>query len=164
MKKVIILCFFFTLVASCMPAMRHYSGIKPIAPKNSLLLPQMTPVNVDSLQPDFKWEAAVEDSTTFDFSIWKPNIEEVKAASAYPESSISWGNEVYYVENLKDNFHKLERPLEYDTLYYWSVRKRRGSSVSDWSTFDETVIYTIGIATGRTSVSNTPFRFRTPAK
>ena len=83
-------------------------------------------VEVDSLQPTLRWEAYPrpqdrgEDkegvlerirNVTYDVKIWR-------AENATP------GEVVYVRQGLPEPWHKLERPLEPATKYFWTVRAR----------------------------------------
>jgi len=112
---------------------------------------------VDSLQPEFKWQAAQGKDNTYDFAIWEQ--EKRDSTDAY-NTQRTWGTLYYYVENLKENYHKIKNPLKPNEKYFWSVRVRRGDSVGNWSTQSGLIIH-MG---GQRSWSNYPYDFKTPSK
>lgn len=77
-------------------------------------------VEIDSVQPVFKWEALseLEDNSlgfisrvVYDLKIWK-------ADKGY------LGDLVYGRNGLESSQHKIENPLEFSTSYFWTVRAR----------------------------------------
>jgi len=157
MKKILFALILLISVSGCIPD-RHYEGLKPISPETDYYLLN----TVDTLQPEFRWEPALEEGTTYDFCLWEATTSfQRKGFLGTGGTSQNWGTIVYCIENLRDPQYRPDKPLEPETLYNWSVRKRRGSNVSSWSAFDQTTIVLIG--GGTTSMSNVPFRFITPA-
>jgi len=148
-RALLILSILTILVLGCTPPMVHYHGLKPVYPYGKQDLAQ----HVDTIQPEFKWEPAVEDGITYDFAIWKAPEKRVAGEN-------SWGELVYYRLNLRDTIHRIETPLEYNTYYHWSVRKRRDNNVSSWSVFDSTLVSMMGTF----YLKNSAFRFKTPKK
>lgn len=129
---------------------RKYNGLEPVYPSVSMLMTQ-----VDSLQPEFRWQAAQEEGTTYDFAIWEM---EGAYSTGWGSAKQSWGKLCYFVENLKENYHRITKPLEPGKKYNWSVRVRRGTYVSDWSAYNQTIVSSFG-TDYRT---NAPFSFKTP--
>lgn len=108
------------LVGGCSVAV---SGLRPEYPvvRNIIAF-----VEVDSLQPTLRWEAyprprdrgqdkegvlARIRNVTYDVKIWR-------AENATP------GEVVYTRQALPEPWHRLERPLEPSTKYFWTVRAR----------------------------------------
>lgn len=114
-------------------------------------------VEVDSLQPTFRWESfpRPEDhladriqSVTYEFRIWR----------TIPGQS---GKLRYLRTGLKSPYHKLEKPLEPSSNYLWSIRARFMIDgyfrVIEWGL--------AGMPLRNEAVPNsTCFRFKTPAK
>lgn len=125
-----------------------FHEIKPIYP--GVANPNR-PKGVDSLQPTLRWEPSPEPDVTYDLIIYKG----VKVRSIWSE-----GREVYYRQGLKEPEHKIEEPLKPDTVYYWSIRTRRGEKVSEWAGYD----YFIWSQFGSMRMNNNHFIFKTPKK
>lgn len=102
-------------------------GITPTYPTEWKVLESIPTVDRD--QPIFSWEPAAEPGIRYDFIIYE--------AHAINPSSNEWaiGREFYYREGLEQAEHRLEDPLVPGRAYYWSVRTRRGDTVSEWSRF-----------------------------
>jgi hypothetical protein len=87
---------------------------------------------VDELTPLFRWEGSEDPEVGYDLVVW----EALPYQTAMLESDrFSRGRIVAYVEGLSEPTHRLTEPLEPDRFYYWSVRYRRGTTVSGWSTY-----------------------------
>lgn len=151
-NKIVYLFTILVFISGCMPPMRQFHGLEPISPPVSMFLLKF---KVDSLQPEFRWKASPIEGSTYDFAIW-----EIGRKKYYQTGQVSWGTQVYYIENLKENYHKVEKPLNPDTFYNWSVRLRRGNIVGDWSSYDETIVD----FSGTYNKSNSLFLFKTPDK
>ena len=128
-----------------------HKGITPIYPE---IGNPNYPKSVDSIQPTFKWEPVKDSEVTYDFIIY----ECIKTESFSKGTRRAVGREVYYLEGLTEPQCKVERPLEPDTEYYWSVRVRRGQDFSNWSVYD----YTLFLGTAGYRATNCPFIFKTP--
>lgn len=124
-----------------------FTGVRPISPKAAN---PDSPEVVGTLQPTFQWEV-YPDAEAYDFIIWN----RVKGA-AFAEGT---DKPVYYREGLKETKHQIAEPLKPDTEYLWSVRVRRGTTVSNWSLYDYAV--ELGVYA---SASKQPFVFKTPKK
>jgi hypothetical protein len=122
-----------------------YTTIKPISPHNlfGLFIP-FVPVVVDSLQPVFKWQAA-SPGLTADLAIWE-------AVKSHPGGNYDIrGRLVYHKEGLTGEEHRLDKPLDPDTTYFWSI-KPTGTTAWATATFQN---QTIGILPGSSSGSQT---------
>lgn len=79
---------------------------------------------VDSLQPTMSWEPFPGANVTYDLRIWS-------AGRLGPDTL------VYSRTNLDRPTHKIETPLEFSSLYYWSVRahfsEQGRERITDWS-------------------------------
>jgi hypothetical protein len=128
-----------------------FKGLKPIYPEVGN--PNF-PKAVESLRPTFQWEPYKEPNVAYDFVIY----EGIKWQDFVKGTKRAVGREVYYREALKKPKHQIEEPLKPDTEYYWSVRIRRGQTVSSWSLYD----YTLFLGTGYYSATSYPFIFKTP--
>ncbi len=90
------------------------------------------PTGVDSLQPTLKWQPVDSGNVTYDLVIY----EVIKTSSALQGTKKALGREVYYRKGLTGTEHRLEEPLKPDSEYFWSVRVRKGDTVSKWATYD----------------------------
>ncbi len=109
---------------------------------------------VDSLQPTLRWEPLPDLDVTYDLIIYEGIIVQSKwwTGTIWLE-----GREVYYRQALKEPGHKIEEPLKPDTVYYWTIRVRRGEKVSEWASF---YFYSPSLFFSRSADSH--FSFRTP--
>ena len=119
------------LLAAC----TTIQGVTPTYPKVGPL--DLAIPAVDNLTPQFRWNPAGEPDVTYDFVIYegpgKPRFGEIfEFGYGMGERP---GARVYYREGLTQPEHRVERPLQPGTVYYLSVRVRRGQTVSDWSRF-----------------------------
>lgn len=123
------------VVSGLLAACTTIHGVTPQYPKVGAL--DLVVPTVDNLTPVFRWTPAGELGATYDFVIYegpeKPRIGEI-FGSGYKLGERP-GAQVYYREGLTQPEHRVERPLQPGTVYYWSVRVRRGQTVSDWSRF-----------------------------
>ena len=146
-NNLLVLIIVFLILAGC----TSFHGIKPIYP---MVGNPNFPKQVDSLQPTFRWEPSPGPDVTYDFVIY----EGIKVESFWEGTKRSVGKEVYYRQGLKEPEHKIEEPLKPETEYYWSVRIRRGDTVSEWAIYD----YTLFLGTAYMKAVNHPFIFKTP--
>jgi hypothetical protein len=105
---------------------------------------------VENLQPEFRWKESGLEGSTYDFAIWRAN------PNRDAEGKQSWGELVYYVEDLETHHHVVDMKLLPNTVYCWSVRERRMKDkyLGVWSNRSLTGM------TGRRT--NIPFYFKTP--
>jgi len=110
----------------------QYHGLRPISP----IPPQQfgsAPRVVDSLQPTLSWKTVSKNGgTKYDLIIYKGVEKRIDPFSAFYYS----GKEVYYREGVEGGHHRIEQPLNSNTVYVWSVRTRIGTNVGSWSTYD----------------------------
>jgi len=99
-------------------------------------------VTVETFQPTFNWEQS-SDSVSYDLIIWEGTEIRERA---------------YYREGISDTKYTLEIPLKPNTEYSWAVRTRKGSDVSQWSSYNKVTFWGLGSTTYR----NLPLRFKTP--
>ncbi len=114
------------------------------------------PAAVDSLQPTLKWQPADSGDVTYDLAIY----EVIKTTSALQGTKRAVGREVYYRKGLAGTEHRLEEPLKSDSEYFWSVRVRKGDTVSKWATYD----YDMFLGAAYMWARNKPFIFKTPSQ
>jgi hypothetical protein len=102
---------------------REYSGVRSVYPQD----PKDTVV--DSVAPTLKWSASP--GVTYDVVVY----EEV-GFGASPVDAVRrtvLGRLARYAQNLTQPMLKVNPPLRPNTSYQWSVRLRRGDTVSTWS-------------------------------
>ncbi len=129
-----------------------FSLLKPVNPPAGN--PQSEPNLVTSLQPTLIWEPAADTGTTYDLVIY----EKLKAPQEDSEGIHRVGNQVYYEQGIKESHTNVKTSLLPNTEYYWSVRTRKGSEVSDWSRYD----YSLFLLVNNINTHDTFFIFRTP--
>jgi hypothetical protein len=134
------------------PGFIRVDGITPLKPEVSVTAFP----NINSLAPNFEWEASSMNDLTYDFVIHESvsYIRNGIAAGCMP------GRAVVYKEGMKETKCCLDNPLRPNSKYYWSVRLRRNDAVSTWSKFS--YFQTIILVTG--SGGNQWFTFTTPSK
>lgn len=117
---------------------RTNQGVKPVSPAQSA---QGFPT-VDSLMPRLAWWAPSAEGVTYDLAIYE--------SISVPLLGLNHmrGALVCYAEALPEPFYQLDTPLARGTKYEWSVRLRRGDTVSTWSTTGYFVFFIIGAASG----------------
>ena len=123
-----------------------YHGLTPLSPLPGY---PASPITIPSLQPVLEWEPCEETEPTYDVFV----VEGLQGDRLYNP-----GKPVFYREGITENKVKIEPPLVFDRLYWWSVRTRNGDKVSEWSSYDSVAMY------GNVSVTarNYPYPFRTP--
>jgi len=123
-----------------------YHGVTPLSPLPGY---PASPATIPSLQPVLEWEPSEGTEVTYDVII----VEGLEGGRLYNP-----GKTVFYREGITENKVKIEPPLVFDRLYWWSVRTRNGDKVSEWSSYDSVAMY------GNVSVTarNYPYPFRTP--
>jgi len=116
---------------------------------------------IDTLQPELRWKDIKSEGQTYDVCVWETSSHvQDESLLGLPFIPRNWGNQVYYVEGIIENYHKINKPLKPDTCYHWSVRTRKGSNVSEWGSFSQGMVslIVIGLET------NVPYGFITPQK
>jgi hypothetical protein len=118
---------------------RNSQGVKPISPQ----LSGTEPITVDGLAPRFAWEPSTDTDVAYDLVIFE--------AASYRRGSLTQympGRQVKYVEGLSSPSYAMEEELKPGTRYFWSVRLRRGDTISNWSTYGYFHFYLVAWATG----------------
>lgn len=146
MKKIL---FFFTIIYSMLfltGCASYGTGIEPIYPPGKTYIPAP---KVDSLTPTLAWKPFKEDgieNLRYDLIIFTRGGFPPKSKSAYEKA------------NITDTSHKLEKPLDPRTQYFWRVRakySKNGTEVTGkWNGFSTIAIN--GFSTGK------PYFFATP--
>jgi hypothetical protein len=150
------------ITSGCSIFAKHYEVTEPTCPALEAAYDSPPPF-VDSLQPELKWKDVKEPGQTYDLAIWSKR-DETNTYVVVPlpvgvvvNKSTTWGQLIYYVENLTNNWHKVRQPLAAGNPYNWSVRIREGSKVGTWGAYNQRQPF-VG------PHKNTPFAFRTPGQ
>jgi hypothetical protein len=98
-----------------------YSGIEPIYPTRGNFR-RAAPVDVDSIRPNFEWKVEAPGQKV-DLGIWE--------SSSNIWSGREMGRRVYFKEGIEGGKHLIEKDLEPDKVYYWSIK---GTGTTKWST------------------------------
>src|SRR5262249_46141384 len=123
---------------------------------------------VDTLQPTLRWKLSpAQPSTTdinYDLVICRAtNVTLARATNV--TLGCPKGNVVYNRTGLKDAQHTIEQPLNANAIYFWSIRVRQGTNVSDWAGYNYTSFSLLplpGAFLNGSREKDRPFRFRTP--
>lgn len=126
-------------------------GVTPISPEVRKA-PGFWP-EADSLTPTFSWTPSTEADVTYDLVIYRALRTNFQLGPRYIR-----GRLITYVEDIPEPSWQPETPLEPDARYYWSVRLRRGSAVSGWTTQGYLFFAVVVSASG----SGNWFQFKTP--
>ena len=131
---------------------RTYQGVEPLQPEGTAsAFPQ-----VASLTPTFAWKPSSKTDVSYDFVIY----ETVSLVESDMFNGRIPGKTVFYVGDVKEPKFALQTPLETGKKYNWSVRLRRGDTVSSWSRCG----YFAFIIVAFISESGKWFGFSTPSK
>ena len=116
-------------------------GLRPSQPSNG--------AKISDLQPTFAWKASKHPGVTYDLTVY-PKSDSGEAPSVKSAGA-------YYREGLSGTEHKVETPLQGDTLYAWAVRERNGAATGEWN---RRTSHLILLVYNRTITK--PYEFRTP--
>jgi hypothetical protein len=109
---------------------RMHRGVMPTYPE----FVGSRSLRLDTLTPNLKWKGSSDPDVTYDIAIHQ--------VAMYTTAGIGKqymrAEQVVYAENLKHPSFQVRSPLKPDTRYFWSVRLRRGKTVSNWSSFHYT--------------------------
>ena len=115
---------------------------------------------IDTLTPELKWTDIKKPGQTYDLCIWKADggtAINYYGGYQWTTNAASWGTPVYSTNNIAENFHQIDRPLEPNAYYNWAVRIRDGEKVSAWSSFNQVE----DVGTESEMRYNNPFGFKT---
>jgi len=144
--------FGWFIVFMSIPGCISYYILKPVHP--GVGNPNKNPHRVDSLQPTLSWEASPDTAISYDLIIF----EGIKDVSFWKGVKRNIGEQVYYREGIPANSHTIEKVLKPNTEYYWSIRIRKGSEVTQWANYD----YTLYLVLSYINVRDALFRFWIP--
>lgn len=109
---------------------RSLRGVEPIAPAVARNFRGVGFARVDTTMPELRWKPAPGPDITYDVAVWEA------ADYTLPETLITGhmpGKLIAYKEALDSPTLALTTPLNRNTKYHWSVRLRKGETVSTWS-------------------------------
>jgi hypothetical protein len=116
---------------------RH--GLEPIEPAHSDAMLRFwvgaeSPVNVDTLQPTFRWQKSPSAGVTYDLIVYQA-VKRLTAQGLNVWQHVEPGKVVYSREGLLSSEHKIETPLQPENDYLWTIRTREGDKLSNWSSY-----------------------------
>jgi len=126
-------------------------GLTPILPNKGKGMPRF---RVMDLRPQFSWEPSMQEGVTYDLAIY----ESARFGGLFKKHMR--GRLIRYIENLVEPQWRPEEPFEPGRQYYWSIRLRKGQTVSNWSTYSYALMAGLGTAT----VYRAWLRFDTPTE
>lgn len=147
--------------AACVSLPKTYSTKeRPVYPKLGNSVTDFYQV-IDTLQPVLRWKDIKSEGQTYDFALWESLSESPdKSITGTPLKRRDWGNQIYYVQGISQNYFRINKPLKPNTCYHWSVRLRTGNDVSEWVTFSQGAVSLIGIG----YAYDFPYGFVTPGE
>jgi hypothetical protein len=140
------------LVASLCVGCSSFQIVKAIQP---WAWPGTEAVETDSLTPLLRWQPIGDANVTYDVIVYKGTY-----VGSFARELVV-GPEVYYVEDIPGTEHRIGIQLEPDTPYLWAVRKRKGQSVSPWSSYGVSAVGGY-VLIHYSSTTGMLFRFCTP--
>jgi hypothetical protein len=159
-RNLLIFCAaaFWIFATGCVSP-QMYDVAKCVAPE----IPSWKPfkynydVKVDSLQPVLKWEGLnAKPGMTWELCIWGPKGRATTGSMVHFQTT--WGTPVYNRTGITGNSHRVEEPLDEDTMYFWSIRSVTEGKVSAWASVSVTAF-----TPGMISSSHRIFYFKTPS-
>ena len=129
------------------------AGVQPVQPAQS---GSSFPA-VASVTPTLEWKKVDAEGVAYDVAIYE-------ALPYGPPLRISYvqGTIVEYAQGLAAPSYTVKTPLKPHTHYFWSVRLRKGETVSDWSSMSYREFAFLFVAYISGGASNVPFRLATP--
>lgn len=117
---------------------RQFRGVVPVSPADVRGFKQMP-----RLDPSFEWQPSTDPQVAYDVAVY----EAAEYSGRRGASSIT-GRLAAYRQGLTSPRFQLDRPLLPARKYFWSVRLRKGETVSDWSTYSYFNFYIIAASSG----------------
>ena len=136
-------------------------GITPTSPD------RLQDVVVESTEPTLQWNPSPIPDVKYDVAIYEAydsNWRKINLDLMMGKERWRRGRLVRYVQGLTSPTFKLDVPLQPDTTYSWSVRLRRGDSVSTWSQVKNTLIHPFTFWYFTVEQWETWLNFTTPSK
>lgn len=127
---------------------KQFRGITPVRPTE---VKGFNPV--DRLDPIFQWQPATDRQVTYDVVVYEAADFKGRNGTGY-----LLGRLAAFRQGLTSPTWQVDRPLTPGQRYFWSVRLRKGETVSNWSTYTYFNFFLIGFSSG----SGQWFSFTTP--
>jgi len=145
---------FLIICSGC--SSRSYVGVHPTDPIPGTLfgagLGEAKIPRVDSISPTLRWKPVGVEGFSYDVAVWKRPF-----SRSIPGTRMEVNQIIYLKEGIDDVYHVLEIELEFDTVYMWSIRTRKGDDIGEWSSYREIVG-----AMPMTAAGLINYSFRTP--
>jgi hypothetical protein len=109
-----------------------------------------------SRTPLFEWKPSAIEGVAYDLAIYEAWTSSTDFLGLFRDR----GKLIFYAEGIREPRYQLESPLPADRKYMWSVRLRKGDTVSTWSGTGYFVFLIVGSVSG----SGKWYGFETPAK
>lgn len=124
------------LVSSC--STHYHGGLEPVSPKPTKSFSGGL-ATVDSLQPTLSWKNKGAENAKYDIIIYT-GVAKSAGTVFHGLADAGYyhvpGVKVYHREGIDGCSHRVEQPLEPNTVYVWAVRTRTGEHVGPWCTYD----------------------------
>jgi len=131
---------------------RSYQGVVAVQPEGTF---EGYPTT-SSRTPLFEWKPSPTEGVAYDLAIYEAFTPSSDFLGLYRER----GKLIFYVEGIPEPRYQLESPLPADRKYMWSVRLRRGDTVSTWTNTSYFAFFIVASVRG----SGKWYGFETPAK
>lgn len=128
-------------------------GVEPVQPGQS----GSSFPTVASVTPTLQWKPVGAGDVTYDIAIYEALPYGPPLRGGYVQ-----GPMIEFAQGLTSPSYTLKTSLKPRAYYFWTVRLRRGETVSDWSSmsYREFAFLIVAFVSGH--ASNIPFRFATP--
>ncbi len=117
---------------------KQFRGITPVRPTEVRGFK-----TADRLDPLFQWQPSTDPQVTYDAVIYEAADYKGRNGTNY-----IMGRLTAYRQGLTGPQWQIDRPLTPGQKYYWSVRLRKGETVSNWSTYSFFNFFLIGFSSG----------------
>ena len=161
---VLFLCF-LQCIGCVQKSKPVFHGIPAVSPA----LRGAWPTEINTLRPNLCWQPMADTSITYDISIWQPP-QKKQHGLLVPSKTTSGGTQItgpqiYYRKGLSGKCHVVEIELRPGTIFYWSVRWRKGDEKGSWSTYSGKTSVTTGSFGDTTEIlRGTYFKILTPSR
>lgn len=117
---------------------KQFHGITPVRPA------EVKGFNaVDRLDPILQWQPSTDPQVTYDVIVYEAADYKGRNGTNYMLGRIA-----AYRQGLTAPQWQVDRPLLPGQKYFWSVRLRKGDTVSNWSTYTYFNFFLIGFSSG----------------
>ena len=129
-------------------------GVAPLFPTLQHDMSGLGFTKIDTPQPTLRWQATLQPEISYDVAVW----EAIPYRFPLGSTMYTRGPLVAYAQDVALPELHLDNALKSKTRYFWSVRLRRGDTVSSWSTAGH---FTFLVVAWRSSRGES-FGFETP--